>query len=296
MKKAIRGIEYFAVRLLAALANSLSEKSALMLGASLGNVVFRLAGKRKSVVRTNIRICRLRFPDDHSEKLFVRRCFQHISVTAIEVLRERSYAKRDYLAKVEYLNEPPFREVVDIGKGCLLMSGHFGNWELLGTYVRNRGFPVDLLVKRQSNHEVDEYLNNIRRSQGVGIIYTDSGARALLQSMRDGRFIAILADQYGGADSVKVSFFGADVMVPTGPAVLLQKYGIPMVFGTGRRAKTGKHYLKTELHMDFTDMSRTEIVQMYTTLLEEAVREHPEMWLWTHRRFKNITDYSGVVS
>jgi KDO2-lipid IV(A) lauroyltransferase len=217
-------------------------------------------------------------------------------VTAIELLRERSYSKRDYLAKLEYVNEPPFCKVVDIGKGCLLMSGHYGNWELLGTYVSNRGFPVDLLVKRQSNREVDDYLNSIRRSQGVGIIYTDSGSRALLQSIRNGRFVAILADQYGGADSVKVTFFGADVMVPTGPAVLLQKYGIPMIFGTAWRAKTGKHYLKTGLYTDFAGMSRTEIVQMYTKLLEEAVREHPEMWLWTHRRFKNITDYSGTVS
>ncbi len=296
MKKAIRGIEYFAVRLLAALANSLSEKSALMLGASFGNAVFRFAARRRRVVRTNIRICGLEFQDAGSKNLFVRRCFQHIGVTAVEILRERSYSKDDYLSKLECTNEPPFRAVADSGKGCLLMSGHFGNWELIGTYVGKLDFPVDLLVKRQSNREVDNYLNDIRRSQGVGIIYTDSGARELLQSIRNGRFVAILADQYGGADSVEVSFFGVNVMVPTGPAVLLQKYDIPLIFGTAKRSRTGKHYLKTELHTDFAGMSRTEIVQFYTSLLEKAVRNHPEMWLWTHRRFKNVTDYSGTVS
>jgi len=293
MKKAIRGIEYFAVRCLGALVNALPERSALSLGVTFGNSTYQIARMRKRVILTNIKICGLKFESGWHRKLFVRRCFQHIGVTAIEVLREKSYSHSDYMSKLQSLNPESFERAAEIGRGCILMSGHFGNWELIGTYVSHLGLPVDLLVKRQSNLAVDEYLNGIRRSQGVGIIYTDSGARDLLNAIRGKRFVAILADQYGGADSEKTRFFGNDVLVPTGPAVLLQKYNIPLIFGISRRAKTGKHFLTTELHTDPGPMSRSELVQMYTSLLEDAIREHPEMWLWTHRRFKNITDYAS---
>jgi len=292
MKKVTRGIEYAAVRILAAFLNSLPEHSALSMGSRLGELVSALMRRRARIIHENLRLCGVVFESPFRRKLFTVRCFQHFGVAAAEIVRERIYRDDDILRKITYSDEAALKSLSASGTGAILMSGHFGNWELLGAYVRCLGHPIDLLVKRQSNTKVDEWLNETRRSRGVGVIFTDSGARDLIASIRKGKFVAILADQYGGAESEPTPFFGIEAMVPTGPAVLIQRYNIPMVWGVLRRAKNGREFLRTQVFTQISELERSEIVGTYTRLLESEIRQHPEQWLWTHRRFKNLTDYS----
>jgi KDO2-lipid IV(A) lauroyltransferase len=295
MKKVIRGIEFCAVKLLTAYANSLPEYNALRFGAGLGALARRLLSNRANVVRENLRLCGVTFDTKPRAKLFELRCFQHIGVTVVEAIRQRHYRRSDIRSKVTLENPEHLEEAARMKRGAILMSGHIGNWELLGAYVRNLGYPVHLLVKRQSNRKVDTLLNSLRMAQRVGVIYTDTGSRALVEAVRSGGFVAILADQYGGAESETVKFFGNKVLVPTGPAALILKYKLPLLFGALRRAKNGRHFTKIEVLTEWEGYDRKAIVQRYTDLLEEAVRRSPEMWLWTHRKFKNLTDYGGTV-
>lgn len=295
MKKVIRGIELGAVKFLTAYANSLPECNALRFGAGLGAIARRLLSNRAKVVRENLRLCGVTFDTVRKATLFELRCFQHIGITIVELLRQKSYRRSDIRSKVTMEKREHLEEAACLKRGAILMSGHFGNWELLGAYVRNLGYPVHLLVKRQGNREVDTLLNSLRMAQRVGVIYTDTGSRALLKAVRNGGFVAILADQYGGAESETVRFFGNEVLVPTGPAALILKYNLPLLFGALRRAKNGRHFVKIELLTDWEGYDRRAVVQRYTDLLEKAVRLSPEMWLWTHRKFKNLTNYRGTV-
>ena len=294
MKKVIRGIEFFAAKVLTAYANSLPECNALRFGAGLGALARRLLRNRAKVVRENLRLCGVAFDTVSKARLFELRCFQHIGVTIVEVIRQRSYRRSDVSSKVTMEKREHLEEAARLKRGAILMSGHIGNWELLGAYVRNLGYPVHLLAKRQSNREIDILLNSFRMAQRVGVIYTDTGSRALVKAVRNGGFVAILADQYGGADSETVRFFGNEVLVPTGPAALILKYKLPLLFGASRRAKDGRHFVKIELLTDWKGYDRRAVVQRYTDLLERAVRQSPEMWLWTHRKFKNLTSYRGT--
>jgi len=295
MKKVIRGIEFCVVKLLTAYANSLPECNALRFGAGLGAFARRLLRNRAKVVRENLLLCGVAFDSAPRARLFELRCFQHIGVTIVEVIRQRYYRRSDVRSKVTMEKRERLEKAAGMKRGAILMSGHIGNWELLGAYVRNLGYPIHLLVKRQSNREVDTLLNTLRMAQRVGIIYTDTGSRALVKAVRSGAFVAILADQYGGMESETVRFFGNEVLVPTGPAALILKYKLPLLFGALRRAKNGRHFIGIELLTEWEGYDRKAVVQRYTDLLEEAVRRSPEMWLWTHRKFKNLIDYRGTA-
>jgi len=295
MKRAIPGIEFLLVRLLTALVSSLPEQSALGVGALMGRIALSLMRARVKVVKRNLELCSVRFESKYRERLFILRCFQHIGVTAVEVLRQKTCSGQGILGKVTMKGTECLGRALNLGRGAILMSGHYGNWELLGAYVCNLGFPVDLLVKRQSNVRVDEFIASMRNSQGVGLIYTDTGLRDLVSAVKAGRFVAILADQYGGAESVPANFMGAEALVPAGPADLIKKYNLPLVIGFMRRALNGHNYITIRLLEDLGRLPRNEIVQSYTLQLEEAVKDAPELWLWTHRKFKNLTDYHGSV-
>ncbi len=291
MKKAIRGIEYLLVLTLTAFVNSLGEFEALRFGASFGAFLRRMFPHRSYVVRENLRVCGLNPGERYHRDLFTLRCFQHLGVTAVELLRLKSYSEKDIKNKVVFGNRERLESASALGRGVLLLSAHIGNWELNGSYVSRIGFPVDVLVKRQSNEKIDRLINSFRNAQGVGVIYTDTGLRSLITALRNKRFVAILADQYGSAESEPAIMFGRETMVPSGPAVLIEKHNLPVVFGFLRRAKSGRHYLYSSLVMKWDGMSRSQIVQMYTSMTEQAIRLAPEMWLWTHRKFKNLTDY-----
>ena len=291
MKKAIRGIEYLLVLILTAFVNSLGERDALRFGASLGAFLRRLSPYRSYVVMENLRICGLYQSDPRRLDLFVVRCFQHLGITAVELLRQKSYLEADIRSKVVFSKHDQLRSAAAYERGVLLLTAHIGNWELSGPYLSRLGYPVDALVKRQNNQKVDRLINSFRDTQGVGIIYTDTGLKSLITAFRNKRFVGILADQYGRAESEPAMLFGCETMVPSGPAVLIETYDLPMVFGFLRRAKNGRHYLYTRLVTDWDGMSRSQIVQLYTNLTERAIRVAPEMWLWTHRKFKNLTDY-----
>lgn len=291
MKKVTRGIERLIAHILIASANSLPESDALRLGAAMGSFARFLLRRRVRIIYENLRLCGIAY-GIAKRRLFAHRVFQHLGVTAIEVLRQRCYTTDDFHRKITADDLDQLEMAAVKGKGVLLLSGHFGNWELLGSFVRNLGYPVDLLVKRQSDERADELMNSMRRAQGVGIIFTDTGMKDLVSAVKSGRFVAVLADQYGGADSETVKFFGLDTSVPSGPAILIQRYGLPFVFGTMRRARNGRHFLTAQAIVDMSRKDRAEVVQIYTSMLEKAIRQSPEMWLWTHRKFKNLTDYS----
>ncbi|MBU1320631.1 MAG: lysophospholipid acyltransferase family protein [candidate division Zixibacteria bacterium] len=293
MKKVTHGIEHLIARVLVAFANTLSEHGALSLGASLGAIARLLMPSRVAILRENLRLCRISFDDPERQRLFVIRVFQHIGVTILEILRQNSYRRNDFDRKISFDDLEQFNIAARTGKAVLLLSGHFGNWELLGAYARRLGYPVDLLVKRQSDERADDLMNSLRQKQGVGVIYTDTGMRALVDAVRKRRFVAILADQYGGAESETVSFFGLDTLVPSGPAVLIERYSLPFMFGTMRRAKNGLHYLSAQTITNWQGRGRLEILQAYSSMLEDAIRRSPEMWLWTHRKFKNLSNYKG---
>lgn len=293
MKKVIHGIEHLIARSLVAFANSMSEQGALSLGASVGALARFIIPGRVAVLHENLRLCRISFDNPARQRLFVMRVFQHIGVTLLEILRQNSYRRGDFERKIESDDLEQLRIAARTGKAVLLLSGHYGNWELLGAYVRRLGYPVDLLVKRQSDERSDKLMNLARHKQGVGVIYTDTGMRSLVDAVRNRRFVAILADQYGGAESETVKFFGIDTLVPSGPAVLVERYGLPYVFGTMRRAKNGRHRLSARTFTDSQGRGRLEILQSYTSMLENAIRRSPEMWLWTHRKFKNLSKYRG---
>jgi KDO2-lipid IV(A) lauroyltransferase len=178
------------------------------------------------------------------------------------------------------------------GKGAILMSGHIGNWELLAGYLRARGYPIDIVVKPMRNPLADALYNARRRDLELGIIYTQTATRGIVEALRDRRLVAILADQHAGEDGVEVKFFGRKVSTPRGPAVLALKYGCPII--TGCMIRTSEGHFRMEIDGPLTsrptgnhDEDIHAITQEFTSRLENHIRKYPDQWLWTHRRWRD---------
>lgn len=179
------------------------------------------------------------------------------------------------------------------GRGALLLTGHFGNFELLGGWL-GRIHPVDFVVQPLSNPGVDEMLGRERERSGVGQIPIGGGVRGVLQSLAANRWVALVADQDARRHGVFVPFFGRPASTPTGPARIALRTGAPIVMGFAERLLDGRHRLRLLPPLVASDPTAPDAVRALTALhtaeLERQVRARPEMWFWLHRRWKTAPD------
>jgi len=283
-------VEHALVRLSAALVTRLPDAVARTIGRGLGALARRL-GVRVAVARANLARA---FPD-HSPRereVILARAYAQAGLEAIEVLRfpRVTKAQIDAIARsVEGLEHIAAARA--LGRGVVLVTGHFGAYELLGAVVARQGHPLRFLVRSQSNPLVDVDLQGRRAALGVEVTPHGISVRAILRQLHAGGCVAILADQDAGRDGVFVDFFGAPASTPPGPAEFALRAGAPLVMGCLVRGEDGSHAgrflppIEIERSGDHATDVRA-LTAAHVRVLEGWIREHPEQWLWTHRRWK----------
>lgn len=175
------------------------------------------------------------------------------------------------------------------GRGAVLVTGHFGSWEIAGCVLAKMGYPVDLLVGVQRNRLVQHLMNRLRRSSGVGVIEPEHLFR-VVRSLKANRLVAMLSDQDAGRRGIFVDFLGEQASTPRGAAHLAILAGSPIVPGFVVRTAACRHRIVIEDPIlppgVVTEEGLKELTQAYTRRIEYYVKRYPGQWLWTHRRWK----------
>lgn len=267
---------------------------ALALGRLWGLLVFDLFRIRRAVTLNNLRRALGREKPKAEILSIARRTYQNLGQAFVEFcLIPRLVRKRRLSGLVTSETFQFVQQAASGGKGCLLMSGHFGNWELSGGFICQSGLPVDFVVKEIRNPKLDRWVSRYRQLLGVGRIPMDKAPREVITATRTGRCVAMLADQYAGAEGVIVDFFGLPTSTPKGPAALALKLDIPIVCGFLIREGGGRFRLIVEPPIRPSPTGDRErdiqrLTQEFTRILEKYVRLYPDHWLWTHRRWKDL--------
>ncbi len=289
MQRAEYLFEYFLLTALGFFLASLPKGWEARLGRKLGGLYYRISFFRRRVAETNLRLTKL---DPGPAKV----SFENVGLTMAEFARFRRLDKRFFETHIDGTDLAHLHEAVKASTGAVLVTGHFGNWELLGAFIRQSGFPLDVVVKEQRNPFVDRWIDKSRMRQGVGIIKTGVAIRAVVRSISEGRLVAFVSDQYVGEDGTIVNFMGLPTTVSKGPAAFAVRLGIPIVVGFLVRTASWKFKLVAfpALWPNVSANREEEILrltQAYTSRLEELVRKHPDHYLWMHRKWKNLVDY-----
>jgi KDO2-lipid IV(A) lauroyltransferase len=173
----------------------------------------------------------------------------------------------------------------------MLISAHMGNWEWMAPAFHGKGHRVAEVV-RPLDHPRMNALVNGTRSAGLDMTIPKEGAGpGMIRMLRDGWLVGVLIDQSPRTNGVPVNFFGAPCWATVAPVMAAVRAHVPVYGVTFTRNPRG-HYTLTvrtrievtrsaDLHKDLVDYS-----QQCQDFIEAAIREHPEQWLWLHRRWK----------
>ncbi|MFN3305652.1 MAG: lysophospholipid acyltransferase family protein [Candidatus Kapaibacteriota bacterium] len=291
MKKLRYLIETLVVLFLSWISGFLSRRSRKKFGKILSKLLYFALPERVRIAEENLRSA---FPDNDEAwiKTTAKKVFENMGIVFAEFLALSKLSDEEIKDYVRFENVQLIKEKYNQGRGVLLLSGHYGNWELLAYSVSvYLGLPVLVIVKPLANYFLDKIINKFRTSRGNSVVSMYMSAFKVVKTLKDGGIVALLADQSATKDKdIFVEFFGRKAATFDSPAHFALKYDVPIILGFARRED---YYYKVRLveidHSDlnFSPEGKIRLTERYVQLLEDAIRQQPELWLWTHRRWKH---------
>ncbi|HUO58701.1 MAG TPA: lysophospholipid acyltransferase family protein [bacterium] len=262
-------------------------------GRLFGTLVYNLAGGER---RKTIESIRTAFPkgfDDAQVGRLAQKVWSNLGRNLFEVVHWMGWSRERIVAQVARVRGLEHMDkAMASGRGLFVVTGHLGNWELLGGYLGTK-YKGSALAQKLYDPRFDELVNHFRREKlgATSMIKRGVALRGILEALKEKRFLLALVDQDTGQDGVFVSFFGKPAWTQSGVARIARKTGAAIIPAFVVRGTDGQY----ELHMDREIMvPRTkdaekdvlETVRGYTEAVESYVKAYPDQWMWMHQRWK----------
>jgi KDO2-lipid IV(A) lauroyltransferase len=284
---------YLAVRLTVCIVQAMSLTKALAFGRFLAWVAYHVDRRHREVARDNLRHAYPGVSDAAIER-YVREVYRHFCGVLMEMIqiprRLHPYNWQKYVRLV--------RSELGVGgmiadRPLLMVTGHFGNWEMAGYIIGLFGFRTYAVARRIDNPHLDRFLARFRSGTGQTILDKNADYDRIQQVLRDGGALALVADQDAGPRGLFVDFFGRPTSTFKSIALLALEYnadlvvfGVPRVGEPMRYRIVAEELIRPEEYAGRPDAVRA-ITERFTAALERLVRRHPEQYFWLHRRWKH---------
>ena len=210
-----------------------------------------------------------------------------LSIARLLVAFAKLPRMRDLSEWIRYEGREHFDRALERGRGVLFATGHLGNWELSAFAHGRLAGPMHVVVRPLDNPWIDRLVSRRRALSGNRVIEKKDFARGILSALRHNEAVGILIDQNAGLqDGVFVDFFGIPACSGAGFARMAAHSGAAVIPGFAVWNRQERRYvLKFYPPVEMTGDAREDTARLQKQM-EAAIREHPDQWLWIHRRWK----------
>ncbi|HEY9724592.1 MAG TPA: lysophospholipid acyltransferase family protein [Oscillatoriaceae cyanobacterium] len=283
----VQALVYHLFRALSRVACALPRRTALGIGAGFAALVYRIyrLTPYRDFLYGNLRAA---FPEAPAPELHaIALCHLQMLTRAIAEVLRLPLLTRDNLSElVRFEGQEHLEAALAEGRGVLIATAHFGNWELLGAALALAYRPLHVLVQRPSQDAFDRLFKEFRGLAGVHT-WLNSGPASLrpaLRALSRNEMVGLLCDQHGESQEAIVDFFGHPVSAPTGAFFFAQRTGAAIVPVFAIRQPDDTHVLRFEPAIAPSGDVEADAQRLYD-LYERMIRMHPDHWLWVHDRW-----------
>lgn len=271
----------------------LAPQKRTAVGRRLGAVLKLLSSKRRHITRQNIQRA---FPGMAADAIstIVQESYNNLGITLGEILSFPWRTRPDLMSSISLPGIEQVAHRAANKEPTVLISGHYGNWELLalcGALYADTSFTI--VVHPLSNRLADRVMTEYRTRFGNRIVPMASASRNLMRTLDAGGTVAFLADQHAPRDRYPlIPFMGTPTPTYTTPAALALRFGAAMYAGFAHRNADGTTYSApiecvNSAHLPYSESGILELTRRHVAMLEDAIRRSPAMWMWQHRRWRN---------
>ncbi len=285
-------LEYAAVAGVIQAVRVLPMRAVIAAGTLLGMAFYAFDRPHRRLAIRNLRAAfPLRSPAEC--RSIARGMFSHFGRLLTVLLKFTTMRPAEMLARVEFEGEERVIAAHAEGRGVLLYTGHFGFWEINALVHALEIKPMSVLARPLDNPLLHDLLESARRRTGNAVIYRRGAIRRVLRALAGNEAVAILIDQHiQSSDAVYVDFFNRPAATTSALAALALRTGAPVVPVFALPQPGGRFRMVYEHAVDPPPEDTPDAIRAFTQrctdVLEMYVRRYPELWLWMHRRWRDV--------
>jgi KDO2-lipid IV(A) lauroyltransferase len=217
--------------------------------------------------------------------------YLHFAMLILEFMKMARMSLANLRHKFRNVDLGDLVREVNAENGAVMISGHFGNWELAMGYFYLQGIRSAVIQRKQRNILVDNKMKQLREKWGMEILYPKGAVDASITALKNGKMIGLLGDQDAGKNGIFISFLGREASTNVGAAVLHLKTGAALYLGICTRISACCFDFKAHKIQNFPEKvvnspNIEKVTTAFTHYLEKAVRKNPHQYFWMHRRWK----------
>lgn len=253
-------------------------------------IVYYLISYRKKVVFDNLRNSFPEKPESEIEKI-AQRFYRYFTDLTLETLKLGNIDAETFKARMQVKNPEAINRYFEQNKSVVVLTMHYHNWEWGSVFPLFLKHKILGVYKPLHNLQFDKYMNGNRARFGAEMVPNSLVLRRVIEAhnKKEPLFIWLAGDQTPPHyHKFWLNFFNQEAIFYQGPAAISRRFNYPVFFQ--KTIKKGRGIYETTFELLFENpekFNETEIMKTYVKKMEETIREHPEFYLWSHRRWKH---------
>jgi KDO2-lipid IV(A) lauroyltransferase len=293
--KAAMWSQYLAIRAAEMALCIWPQQSNMRFGAALGRLMYQLDKKHRNRIVQNLRFA---LPGYTQQQYLDIACgaFEHFVKLVVEIVHSPRLLHHDSwgeLATIKTASIAPAVQLLNDGKPVIMLTGHFGNWEIMGTMMGLMGYDMDAIARPLDNPLVNDWMTGLREKRGLRVITKWDATDRMLGVLDSGGALGFIADQNAGDRGIFVPFFGKLASTYKSIGLLAIQKNVPIVCGYAKRVNDRMGYELGATDIIYPQDWQAQddplyyVTARYMRAIEMMVRLAPEQYLWMHRRWKS---------
>lgn len=269
------------------------DKWMIFLMKGLSSLIYKIDKKHRKIAQVNLDLAYGdTLPQEEKEKI-IKEAYLNLGLLLVDFIKNQGISREALLKKVSFKNEEILQQALKEKRKIILITAHYGNWELLPLSIAAKFGPLTGVGRKLDSPAMDRILNQNRQQFDIEMLDKKGAMKSMIQVLKNDRMLGLLVDQNTSEnEGILVDFFGKPVRHTPSAAILARRFDaliIPAFITTEDHQKyqiTFYAPIVTEKTED-KDKDIFASVQKQARITEEVIRKKPDGWFWLHQRWKN---------
>lgn len=251
--------------------------------------------KHRKIAKVNIDLAyENRITEDEKTQI-IKKCYKNLLYTLVDFVKNQGASKEEILGKVTFLNSEILENALKDGKKIIMLTAHYGNWELLSLSVAAKFTPVSIVGRDLDSKVMNKILTKNREQFDVELLSKTGAMKGMVKALKNNRPIGLLVDQNtSDSEGILIDFFGKKARHTPSAAILAKKFDaiiIPTFISTYDNHNSYEVKFYEPIVLEENDDYLIKCVQAQADITQKVIENKPEEWFWLHKRWKNQYEY-----
>ena len=254
-------------------------------------VIFKFDKEHKHIAKVNLDLAYKDSISDEQKNIIIYESYKSLLFNMYEFIENQSISKEKLLSKAKLENEEVILNAIKNNRKIIFFSAHYGGWELAIPFIALKFGTVAIVNREMNNPLINDMYKKVRNNNNIIMIDKKTAAKGVIKALKQDQFVTVVIDQHikGGEE---IEFFDQKVKATDSTSRLALKFDAVLIPIFCVMNDFRDYTIKMEKAIDVssyefkTDNKIKELTQLQNTIIENQIKQKPELWFWQHRRFK----------